>query len=157
MKGLELLAFLTKVQKERIELSEQNYKRFARVYFSIVSANNAEIIVKVWQQGNVTGRYLSAKELIDRAKEVFEGCIPEGVKLHVRPIPYKEEPLASVDAYYVAKKMEEYNIQPKDLVKLLNIDKSTISRTLSAEEMTKSSKAMFYYLFKYLELKHKTN
>lgn len=157
MKGLELLTFLTKEQRERIETSENAYKRFARVYFSVVSANDVEIIVKVWQQENVTERYLSAKELIDRAKEVFEGCIPESVKLHVRPIPYKEEPLANVDASYVAKKMEEYNLQPKDLVKLLNIDKSTISRTLSADEMTKSSKAMFYYLFKYLELKHKTN
>lgn len=153
MKGLEKLTFLSREQIERLELSETNYKRFTRVYFAVISAIGNEIVVKVWQQENVAERYLSAKELVERGKEVFEGVISEGVKLHFRPIPFKDEPLVSVDAAYVASKMTEHNLQLKDLVKLLNIDKSTLSRTLSAEDMTKSSKAMFYFLFKYLETK----
>lgn len=151
MKGIELLSFLTKEQKELLLTSEQNYKRFARIYFSVIQATESEIIVKVWQDENEAGKYLSAKELIDRVKEMFNGILPENVKLHVRPIPFKEDTLEKVDIEYVEKQMEKHNLQAKDLVKLLNIDKGTLSRTLSSEEMTKSSKAMFYYLFKYLE------
>jgi DNA-binding MarR family transcriptional regulator len=156
MKGIELLSFLTQEQKRILLNSEQNYKRFARIYFSVIQATENEIVVKVWQDENEAGKYLSAKELIDRVKEMFTGILPVNTKLHVRPIPFKEDTLEKVDVVYVEKQMEKHNLQAKDLVKLLNIDKATLSRTLSSEEMTKSSKAMFYYLFKYLEASHKT-
>lgn len=155
MKGLELLTFLTKEQKEKLELSALNYKRFARIYIVVASYSANEVIIKIWQEENTAGKYLTSKELVERGKEVFAGMIPEGVKIHFRPIAYKREALDKVDSVFVEKQMERFNLQAKDLVKLLDIDKSTLSRTLSSEEMTKSTKAMFYYLFKYIELKGK--
>jgi hypothetical protein len=47
--------------------------------------------------------------------------------------------------------MSEFDLKPKDLVKLLNLDKSTISQMLAGRFLTKSNKTMFYYLFKYLK------
>jgi hypothetical protein len=156
MKDIELLSFLTKEQKVLLLNLVQNYKKTVRIYFSITNATENEIVVKVWQDENEAGKYLTAKDLIDRVKEMFNGVLPENIKLHVRPIPFKEDTLEKVDVEYVEKQMEKHNLQTKDLVKLLDIDKATLSRTLSSEEMTKSCKAMFYYLFKFLEVSNKT-
>jgi hypothetical protein len=150
MKGLELLNFLNKEQISLIQASELNYKRYARIYFQIVSFGDAEIIVKVWQTENVAQNYLSAKDLVSRAKDVFAGMIPDGIKLRIRPIPF--DPLDNFSLSSIETEMTELGMQAKDLVKLLNIDKSTISLLLSKNRnMSKPTKAMFYYLFKYLK------
>jgi DNA-binding MarR family transcriptional regulator len=83
MKGMELLPFLTDEQRKLLETSELNYKRFARIYFKVLSYAENELVVKVWQMENPAEKYLSAKELVERAKGVFEGILPENTKLHV--------------------------------------------------------------------------
>jgi transcriptional regulator with AAA-type ATPase domain len=153
MKNIEFLTFLTKEQVETLKLSAQNYLRFARIHITIVSYNNSEIVVKIWQTENNAEKYLTTKELIERGKEVFTGIAPAGIKIHFRPIPFKEDSLESINAEWVNNQLENHSLKARDLVKLLNIDKGTLSRTLSSDGMTKSSKAMFYYLFKYLEKK----
>jgi hypothetical protein len=150
MKGLELLKFLDKEQISLIKNSEQNYKRFVHIHFQILSFENNEIIVKVWQTENVVGSYLPAKELLTRAKDIFQGMIPENIKLYIRPIPF--DPLANFSLTDIENQMNELGLQAKDLVKLLDIDKSTISSLLARNRnLSKATKAMFYYLFKYLK------
>lgn len=151
MKGIELLSFLDKKKAELLKLSAENYKRFARIYIVITSCRDNEVVVKIWQEKNVMNKYLDARSLIERGKEVFKGILPEDMRVHFRPIPYKDDSLVRVNPAYVQAQMEKHHLKSKDLVKLLNIDKATLSRTLSSENMTKSSKAMFYYLFNYLE------
>jgi hypothetical protein len=154
MKGLELLTFLTKEQIKLIETSELNYRRFARVYFQINSFENNEIIVKIWQtEDEDIEKYLSAKDLISRAKDVFN-MIPEDIKIHFRPIPFNSDDLTKFSTDKIRKEMDAMGLQPKDLVKLLCIDKSTISQILSSDRnLSRPSKAMFYYMFKYLKTK----
>lgn len=148
MKGIEKLS-LTPDQKKLIEASEQQYKRYARVYFEVVSFTGSELIVKVWQMENPGGKYLTAKELIERAKEVFS-VVP--VKVHCRPVPFSPDSLKSFTVQDVIRKMDEHGLKPKDLVRLLDIDKSSLSLILSGgRELSKGNRAMFYYLFKYLE------
>ena len=152
MKGIELLSFLSDEQRKMLEASENNYKRYARIYFQIISYRNDELIVKVWQMENPAQKYLTTKELVDRAKGVFEGILPKNTKLHVRPIAFNPTDLKNFSIEDVEKKMEELGLKPKDLVKGLDIDKSTVSLLLSkGRELTKSSKAMLYYFFKYME------
>ncbi|MDR1553345.1 MAG: hypothetical protein LBS69_07785 [Prevotellaceae bacterium] len=152
MKGIEMLPFLTKEQKELLETSERNYKRFARVYFQILSISENEAIVKVWQLENQAKRYLSEKELIDRTKAVFERILPESVQLHVRPVAFDRVELNNFSITDVEVKMNRLGLKPKDLVHLLNINKSQLSLILNKERgLTKSSKAMLYYMFKYIE------
>ena len=94
----------------------------------------------------------SFKELVERAKGVFDGIIPPETKQHVRPIPHGKSELEKFSVNDANSKMEKLGLKPKDLVKLLDIDKSSLSLMLSGErELTKSGKAMLYYLFKYLE------
>jgi hypothetical protein len=101
---------------------------------------------------NPSEKYLSAKELIERVKGVFEGIAPTDVKLHVRPVPFNKTELEKFSTAEAVQKMEKLGLQPKDLVKLLDIDKSSISLMLNGErELSKPGRAMLYYLFKYLE------
>jgi len=155
MKGIELLPFLTDKQRKLLEASETNYKRFARVYFQILEFSGNAIVVKVWQLDNPAKRYLNSKELIDRTKEVFgSDILPASINLHIRPVPFEKDELKAFTVETIEKKMEQFGLKPKDLVKLLDIDKSSLSLILTKNrEMTRASKAMFYYFFKSLELK----
>ena len=73
MKGIELLPFLTEKQKELLKTSDMQYKRYARIFISIVGFDNNTVTVKVAQKENDAQKYLSAKELRDRVKGVFMG------------------------------------------------------------------------------------
>jgi len=155
MKGIELLPFLTNEQKDLLETSSINYRRFARIYFQILEYSGNAVVVKVWQIENPANRYLTAKELIDRTKQVFgSDVLPVEISLYVRPIAFQEDELKTFTVETIEEKMQQFGLKPKDLVKLLDIDKSTVSQILSKNrELSRASKAMFYYLFKSLELK----
>jgi hypothetical protein len=157
IKGIEKLP-LSSEQKQRLEISERNYKRFGRIYFQVISYENETLIVKVWQRDNVAEKYLSTSELVDRARGVFSPVLPEGTVIHVRPIPFKKDDLNKFTITDIENGMKEFDLKPKDLVKLLDIDKSNISIILNdGRTMTKSQRAMFYYLFKSLRLSRNVN
>ena len=155
MKGIELLPFLTDEQKGLLETSGTNYKRFARVYFQILEFADNAVVVKVWQLDNPAKRYLTSKELIERTKEVFSlDILPSNVKLHVRPVPFEKDELKTFTVEKIEAKMDELGLKPKDLVRMLDIDKSTLSLILNKNrELTRASKAMFFYLFKSMDMK----
>ena len=155
MKGIELLTFLTTEKRKLLEASATNYKRFARVYFRILEFSNNTLIVKVWQLENPAERYLTSKELISRTKEVFgSDILPPEVNLHIRSISFEKNDLQNFTVEKIEAQMEKFGLQPKDLAKLLDIDKSSLSLMLSKNrELTRSGRAMFYYLFKSFELK----
>ena len=138
--------------KTNFKVSVLNYRRFARIFFQILAANDSEVVVKVWQMENHAQKYLSAKELIDRTKGVFADVLPPDVKLYVRPVVFNRIELENFNSKLVAKKMDEFGLQTKDLVKLLDIDKSSLSLMLNGKrEMSKQGKAMLYYFFKFQE------
>ena len=155
MKGIELLPFLTDEQRKLLESSSSNYKRFARVYFQILEFSDNRVVVKVWQLENPAERYLISKELIDRTKEVFgNDILPAEITLHVRPIAFESDELKTLTVEIIEEKMKQFGLKPKDLVKLLDIDKSTLSQILKKNrELSRASKAMFFYLFKSLGTK----
>ena len=49
MKGIELLPFLTEKQKELLKTCDMQYKRYARIFISIVGFDNNTVTVKVAQ------------------------------------------------------------------------------------------------------------
>ena len=59
MKGIELLPFLTEKQKELLKTSDMQYKRYARIFISIVGFDNNTVTVKVAQKENDAQKYLS--------------------------------------------------------------------------------------------------
>jgi hypothetical protein len=152
IKGIEKIS-LAEDKKKLLKVSEANYKRFARIRFQVVSYDDKELIVKVWQMENPSQKYLTAAELVERAKGVFKDVVPDGTVTHVRPVPFKKDDLRNFTVADVEREMNELGLKAKDLVKLLDIDKSSMSIILNeGRTMTKPHRAMFYYLFK--SLKH---
>ena len=153
IKGIEKIP-ITEEKKKLLEVSETNYRRYARIKFHIVSYSDSELVVKVWQMDNPTGKYLTAAELVERTKGVFKDIVPQGTVLHIRPIPFRKNDLRNFTISDVEHEMSELGLKPKDLVKLLDIDKSSMSVILNeGRAMTKPHRAMFYYLFKTLKEK----
>jgi hypothetical protein len=167
MKGIELIPHLTDEQKKLLEQSALQYKRFARITIEVVSVNwlplskhpdsdfstkDHVVVVKVKQQENPSGKYLTASELNQRAQEVFEGIVPVGSELQIKAVPYKF--LEVVDLSYIEQKKTELGLTDTDISRLLDIRKENLSRLFSeARGLTKWHQAAFYYLFKSLENK----
>jgi hypothetical protein len=150
MKGIELLTHITDEQKKLLIHSEEQYKKFARIYFEVLSVDNDTISLKVHQLESNAGKYLSASDLTERAKEVFEGCVPVGRNLHVRAVPFKFLEVVELD--YINKRKVELGLSDIDLSRLLDIRKENLSRILNdVRGLTKWQKSAFYYLFKSLE------
>jgi hypothetical protein len=151
IKGIEKLKLDVK-QRKLLSASEMNCKRSERVFFEVISFENDVLTVKVWQRETEDEKYLTVTDLIERAKSVFRGLLSENTTIHVRPIPFRLDDLEKFSVMDIESGMKEFGLKPKDLGRLLNIDKSTISVILSDERaLTKSSTAMFYYLFKFLK------
>jgi hypothetical protein len=150
MKGIELLTHITDEQRDVLLHSSREYKRFARIYFEVVSVDSGVVTIKSWQLENKMGKYLSAKDLKSRVLEVFEGAFPDDYQVNVIAVPFKF--LNVVDIDYINQKKAELNLSDVDLCRLLDVRPENMSRILSDKRgLTKLGKAAFYYLFKYLE------
>ena len=150
MKGIEKLTFITDEQRKKLIHSAAQYKRYARIYIEIIEVSETSVSVKIKQMESQVGRYLSAKDLTDRALEVFEGIIPVGWYINVRAVPFKF--LEVINSDYINKRKNELGLTDVELSRLLDVRPENLSKILSDNRgLTKLGKAAFYYLFKYLE------
>lgn len=150
MKGLDKLN-LSSEDKKILSVSEVNYRRHANITFEILQCDEAKktITVKVIQGANVANKYLSKKELIERAKAVF-GYL--GVTVHVHATEFIARGLEEFSFKDVLSFTDRNNLSQADICNLTGYDKSSMSLLLSGErELTKSAKAMFFYLIKCFE------
>lgn len=152
MKGIELLSFLTDDQKKLLDVSEINYKRYGRIYISIVSFNGSMLVVKISQKENEAQKYLSAKELRERAKDVFEGIVPDNTKLHIGAVPYTQDSMSEISIEWIKEQQNKFGISDAELAKFVNIDQANLFRIFNQRGLTKIHKALFYYFFKYFAL-----
>lgn len=151
IKGIEKIPSLTDEGKEFLKTSELQYMRFGRIYFEVLRYKDNELVVKTGQLKNEAGKYLSTAELVNRAKDVFGKVVPDGTVIHVHPTTFEKHEFKTYSVENITDEMESLGLKIKDLVKLLDIDKTTITSVLSgAKPLTNPYKAMFYYLFKYL-------
>ena len=154
MKNLELLP-LPEEKKKKLKTFARMYRQNARIFIDVVSFEENRIIVRIEQKELINGTFLNKNELIERAREMFKGEIPEDWKLIVSPVNYNPQDIESVSAIWITRRMHDLGIRAKHICKSTGIDKSTISSLLSGEkELTKWHKAAFYYFFKYQEVAH---
>jgi hypothetical protein len=109
IKGIEKVP-LTDKEKQLLEVSEANYRRYARISFQVVSYNGMELAVKVWQMENPSGKYLTAVELVERANGVFRDVIPEGTVIHIQPVPFKKDDLRNFTTSGVEREVRELEL-----------------------------------------------
>ena len=135
-----------------IEEGIRSYRRFARVKIAITEVVEKTIYVIVHQYELVNDKVLTSEELIQRGKAIFEGLLPEGYSVFIKPITY-QFPIENevIDSTYLQTQMNKYALESKDMAVFLNIDPSTISLLRSGEKpLTKWHKTSMVYFFKYL-------
>jgi hypothetical protein len=78
----------------RIQDSVVNYWKMARIDVTATSGHNSQgeptIDVTVHQKELVNERILTSGELIKRAQDIFDGCVPEGYSVRYNPKTYKQ-------------------------------------------------------------------
>lgn len=147
------LAPLSYDGKKKAQYLIDNYKRLG-IYIRPVKYEHNTLYVQAEQRKFINDKVLTAAELIERGREVFEGKFIVPTKVVVSPIFDNNDELRGVNADYVKGKMNELKLKPSHLYKALGLDKSTVSLLLSGErKFTKSMRAAFYYFFKYKSLR----
>lgn len=152
MDGLDKLTFLSDNDREYINTAERMYKQNARIFFRVHEYNKSknDVTVKVWQDRNPSGKYLSMEELRSRAKDLFN-MLPDGMRLHIHAREFIAFGLKDVDINWIKEQMEIHKLRQVDLVDYLKIKKSTISEWFTeSKELTEIHKTMFFYFFKAL-------
>jgi len=135
---------------KRLDGFARQYRQFG-IVIEPVSFFDDRLIVRV-EQKEVIGKELSKFGLVERAREMLSGEIPNDWKLTVSATNHDRKDIDSISSESVVKTLDRYGMKPKHLTNYTGIDKATISLLLSGQkELTKWHKATFYYLFKYLE------
>lgn len=113
MKGIEKLTFASTEQLDQLLHSANQYKRFSRVSFEVLTVENSSINVMVTQQESELDKYLTAKELTERTTEVFSKVVPSDWELSIKVLPYLC--LKEVNIEYINRKISELRLTVEDL------------------------------------------
>ena len=152
MKNLELLPLSDESKKRLAEFAKQ-YRRMAHIVVEIVSYSDNRLIVRIEQKDMVNNILLSKKELMERAREMFKGEIPDDWKLTVSAVNFDRKDIDNLTIKSIKSKMERLGLRSKHLSNYTGIDKWTLSFLFAGDkELTKWHKVAFYYFFKFYEV-----
>lgn len=150
MQNLDILPVDQSV-KDDIRLFRDKLLGYAGIKVDVLSFEEGVLKVRVEQKELKNNHLLSQSQLVNRAGSVF-APLENRYKVHYVALTYKPD-LADVDKDWINAKLQEFKLSRNDLIKQLEIDKSTLSELLSGNRsLTKFQKAAFYYYFMTFEL-----
>lgn len=149
IKNAKLLdGLLPQYHLEKLDYGAQMHLRHSRIHFKVLEVGADFITVQVVQTKSPAENYLSAKELADRAKNLFGEFFPDR-KIHARPNEYQPPSVDHVTPQWVKRKLEVKGLGQVDIITETGIDKTNISAWISGKRpMSQPVKAMFYYMLK---------
>lgn len=150
MKNLDLVQ-VDAATRKAIANTAQAYARFSGLVTDVLEVGDGFITVKIQQVSKTTDRVYEAKELVEKAKEIFSH-LPEGLyQVRVRPLTFKGEGMDAVSAEWVKNNLKKHGLSQADIVRDFGVDKHALSKILSNETgFTRWHKAAFWYYFKSL-------
>lgn len=105
-----------------------------------IEIDGDKVIVR--QSRLLNGYILNQKQLVERAREIFDYG-----DWKIVPVVYSLD-VNEIDIPWIEAKMEEFGIKRNDIIKQLALDKSTLSSLFSGDRgLTKGVKAAFYFYF----------
>lgn len=130
---------LTDSQKKSIA----NYSKLG-IEIEILKIEKNIVTVKISQKRLLNGYILNQKQLVERAKKLFE---PTEFVVKVIPVVYSLD-VSFINIEWIKNRMKEFGIKRKDLVKQIAIDKSSLNLIFSENtKLSNRTKATFYYYF----------
>lgn len=139
---------LSPEQLDKLDRGAEMHLRHARIHFKVLEVGPDYITIQVVQTKSPAENYLSAKDLSDRAKELFAHFFPDR-KIHARPSVYIPPSVDHVTPQWVARKLSDKGFSQVDIINETGIDKTNISAWISGKRpMSQPVKAMFYFMLK---------
>lgn len=130
--------------------SRDKVRAFFGIAVDILMVEDKVITIRVEQTHLVNNYILNQSELVNRAGQLFEKI--DGYKLHFKTVVYSLD-ASEITLEWVEKKMREFGLKRKDLVKQLAIEKPTLDLYFSGKsKLDKSQRAAFFYYFLTYEL-----
>lgn len=147
MKNIEKLNLSDEVAAA-VRHTDANYRRHLSVGVDILEVDGNTVTVRVEQLRKFTATVFEPKELIEKAKEVLSHIQEGTFRYQFRPLVWKGEGMASVDAEWVKRRMKERNMTQEQLAEAMGSDKHVISKLLGGKYgFTTAWKAAFWYYF----------
>ena len=119
----------------------------AHIFVEIVSYSDKRLIVRIEQKDMVGNILLTKKELMEGAREMFKGEIPDDWKLTISAVNFDRKDIDNLTIKSIKSKMERLGLRSKHLSNYTGIDKWTLSFLFAGEH-----KVAFYYFFKFYEV-----
>lgn len=148
---------------EKLEAAVKLYQQQASISFKALSVKvqpivgadelSKEATIRVVQERNARGQYLTAAELRERAKKLFTELLP-GWKIHTRPLVYTPSPAEAVTTEWVEEQIKKHQINQKILAEQLGVSYPSLNKILTSyndRRLTEFQKAAFYYYFQSLK------
>lgn len=155
MKNLDkILPHLPAEGVAKLEAAVRLYSQNASISFKVltiigVEKGKPEATIRVTQERNARGQYLTAEELRSRAKELFADLLP-GWTIHTRPLIYTPSPAEAVTVEWVEHQIKKHQINQKILSEELGVNYPSLNKLLKGydgKQLTEFQKAAFYYYF----------
>ena len=116
----------------------------AHIVVEIVSYSDKRLIVRIEQKDMVGNILLTKKELMERAREMFKGEIPDDWKLTISAVNFDRKDIDNLTIKSIKSKMERLGLRSKHLSNYTGIDKWTLSFLFAGDkELTKWHKVAF--------------
>ena len=123
------------------------YKKVG-IYIEILDDSVEPWTIKITQTKLVNGFVLNQKELVTRVKDLFEE-----IPTKVVPVTFSLD-LTSISQTWLLKKMNEFGLSRKDLIKQLGLTKEDLQNLFSKNpKISNPTKAALFYYF----LNHENN
>ena len=149
-----LTFFIGEKSTKEIILRRDKIAATTGIHISVMSADAQAKTIKfrVEQVRLINNWILSQHQLVTRVKDLFDEVLPANVRKHYAALTYNPN-LDEIDVEWIKSRMGKFGITNADIIKHLNIDKSTLSLFFSGERgLTKSQKTAFLYYFMVFEI-----
>ena len=125
----------------------------AHIVVEIVSYSDKRLIVRIEQKDMVGNILLTKKELMEGAREMFKGEIPDDWKLTISAVNFDRKDIDNLTIKSIKSKMERLGLRSKHLSNYTGIDKWTLSFLFAGDkELPKWHKVAFFYFYNIYEV-----
>ena len=124
----------------------EQHMRFSSLDFKVLDVEPDAVVIRIRQSESHAGNYFDTKRLLEIVHETFDDLLPEGMKIKIRPIPYRSSPPDIVTPEWL---QEQRGQRPtKEIAHDLGMDANMVSGYIGWKRpLSGVVRAMFFWYF----------
>ena len=151
MRNIELLTKLTPAERKQLARDRQMMLGLIGIQVDVMAVDENTARIRVEQAEDKNGLILNQKNLVERAKVLFEDYLS---RYTFHYVPYTVVPdFDKVTPEWVKEQMDRYGLKSRDVSKHIGIDKSSFSLMLSGNrKLSRLARSALFYYFKLFDV-----